>query len=106
MPSADFCLSPACCHEGRFKLPDDHAHHAHLTHDRQISPDSVQYPLEGYKNVNFPCTTAAFTLSPEPMGFVMSCPLTRRLSPGTRVRVMRFLFPGSTFALRLRLDSP
>ena len=33
---------------------------------RQISPDSVQYPLEGYKNVNFRYTTAAFTLSPEP----------------------------------------
>ena len=49
-----------------------------LPPDRQISPDSVQYPLEGYKNVNFPCTTAAFTLSPEPVGFV---PL-RRDSPG------------------------
>ena len=44
-----------------------------LPHDRQISPDSVQYPFEGYKNVNFPCTTAAFTLSPEPVGFVVLC---------------------------------
>lgn len=35
-----------------------------LTHVRRISPDSFQYLLEGYKNVNLPCTTAAFTLSP------------------------------------------
>jgi len=34
-------------------------------HARQISPDYVQYPLEGYKNVNFRYTTAAFTLSLE-----------------------------------------
>jgi hypothetical protein len=33
-----------------------------LSHGVQISPD---------KNVNCPCTTAAFTLSPEPAGFVM-----------------------------------
>ena len=33
-----------------------------LLHGAQISPD---------KNVNSPCTTAAFTLSPEPVGFVM-----------------------------------
>jgi hypothetical protein len=33
---------------------------------RQISPDSVQYPLEGYMDVNCRCTTAAFTLSAEP----------------------------------------
>ncbi len=36
------------------------------THAEQISPDSFQYPLEGYKNVNFRYTTAAFTISPEP----------------------------------------
>ena len=54
---------------------------SHLTHDRQISPD---------KNVNFPCTTAAFTLSPEPVGFVVSCQLARRLS-----LPMRFLSVGS-----------
>jgi hypothetical protein len=35
-----------------------------LSHVAQISPD---------KNVNCPCTTAAFTLSPEPVGFVMLC---------------------------------
>jgi len=92
MPSADFCLSPECYHAGRFRIPDDHAHHSHLTHDRQISPDSVQYPLEGYKNVNLPCTTAAFTLSPEPVGFVMSCQLTRRLG-----LPMRFLSVGPHF---------
>jgi hypothetical protein len=32
----------------------------------QISPDSVQYPLEGYKDVDFRYTAAAFTLSSEP----------------------------------------
>jgi hypothetical protein len=30
--------------------------------------------------VNFPCTTAAFTLPPEPTGFVVLCQLTRELS--------------------------
>ena len=35
-----------------------------LPHGKQISPD---------KNVNFPCTTAAFTLPPEPAGFVVLC---------------------------------
>ena len=80
-------------------LPDDRAHPSHLTHDRQISPDSVQYPLEGYKNVNFPCTTAAFTLSPEPVGFVMSCQLTRRLSlvPSYAVPVRRLALLHSGF---------
>jgi hypothetical protein len=34
-------------------------------HAGQISPDSVQYFLEGYKDVNFRYTTAAFSLSPE-----------------------------------------
>ena len=36
------------------------------SHAEQISPDSFQYPLEGYKNVNFHYTTATFTISPEP----------------------------------------
>ncbi len=40
-------------------------------HGKQISPD---------KNVNFPCTTAAFTLPLEPMGFVVSCQLAQELS--------------------------
>jgi len=35
-------------------------------HVEQISPDSFQYLLEGYKNVNFRYTTVAFTISPEP----------------------------------------
>jgi hypothetical protein len=35
-----------------------------LSHGAQISPD---------KNVNCPCTTAAFTLPSEPVGFVMWC---------------------------------
>ena len=42
-----------------------------LPHGKQISPD---------KNVNFPCTTAAFTLYPEPSGFVVLCQLARGLS--------------------------
>jgi hypothetical protein len=41
-----------------------------LSRDAQTSPD---------KNVNFPCTDAAFTLSPEPMGFVVSCQLAQGL---------------------------
>ncbi len=40
-------------------------------HGKQISPD---------KNVNFPCTTAAFTLPPEPAGFVVLCQLAQGLS--------------------------
>jgi hypothetical protein len=40
-------------------------------HGKQISPD---------KNVNFPCTTAAFTLPPEPAGFVVLCQLAQELS--------------------------
>jgi hypothetical protein len=90
MPSADFCLSPACYHTGRFRIPDDHAHHSHLTHDRQISPD---------KNVNCPCTAAAFTLSPEPVGFVVSCQLARRLS-----LLCDFCSSVRTYALRLPSD--
>ena len=42
-----------------------------LPHGKQISPD---------KNVNFPCTTAAFTLPPEPAGFVVLCQLAQGLS--------------------------
>ncbi|MDO9350215.1 MAG: hypothetical protein Q7U55_03145 [Deltaproteobacteria bacterium] len=46
-----------------------------LPHGKQISPD---------KNVNFPCTNAAFTLPPEPVGFVVLCqPAYRQAgSPG------------------------
>src|SRR4030043_1842150 len=42
-----------------------------LPHGKQISPD---------KNVSFPCTTAAFTLSHEPTGFVVLCQLAQGLS--------------------------
>jgi len=42
-----------------------------LPHGKQISPD---------KNVSFPCTTAAFTLSHEPAGFVVLCQLAQGLS--------------------------
>ena len=48
-----------------------------LLHDIQISPD---------KNVSFPCTNAAFTLPPEPMGFVRVVPTRPRAKP-----FMRFL---------------
>jgi len=81
MPSADFCLLTLCVAiQGASGMAVITLTPA-LTHGRQISPDSVQYPLEGYKNVNFPCTTAAFTLPPEPVGFVVWCQLARRLSP-------------------------
>jgi hypothetical protein len=63
-----------------------------LWRDVQISPD---------KNVNFPCTNAAFTLSPEPMGFVVLCQLARRLS-----LVCGFCPSSRTFALQLRLKAP
>ncbi len=52
-------------------------------HVRQISPD---------KNMNYHCTTSSFTLSPEPKGFVILCPLT----PETRPYMM-FLYVGSQF---------
>ena len=45
--------------------PQSDFHSSNERNLKQISPDSVQYPLEGYKNVNFRYTTAAFTLSPE-----------------------------------------
>src|SRR4030066_1414309 len=39
-----------------------------LPHGKQISPD---------KNVNFPCTNAAFTLPPKPVGLVVLSQLAR-----------------------------
>jgi hypothetical protein len=61
-----------------------------LPHGKQISPD---------KNVNFPCTTAAFTLSHEPSGFVVLCQLAQGLS-----LVCGFCPSARTFALRLPSD--
>ena len=61
-----------------------------LPHGKQISPD---------KNVNFPCTTAAFTLPPEPAGFVVLCQLPQGLS-----LVCGFCPSARTFALRLPSD--
>jgi hypothetical protein len=61
-----------------------------LSRDAQISPD---------KNVNFPCTNAAFTLSPEPAGFVVLCQLAQGLS-----LVCGFCSSSRTFALRLPSD--
>ena len=61
-----------------------------LSRDAQISPD---------KNVNFPCTNAAFTLPHEPVGFVMLCQLTQGLS-----LIYAFCSSSRTFALRLPSD--
>jgi len=61
-----------------------------LPHGKQISPD---------KDVNFPCTTAAFTLPPEPEGFVVLCQLAHGLS-----LVCGFCPSARTFALRLPSD--
>jgi len=61
-----------------------------LPHGKPISPD---------KDVNFPCTTAAFTLPPEPVGFVVLCPLARRLS-----LICGFCSSPRTYALRLPSD--
>ncbi len=61
-------------------------------HARQISPG---------KNAMFPCTSAAFTLSAVPVGFVMGCQLARR--PGL---LCSFCPSPRTFALRLPPDKP
>jgi len=61
-----------------------------LPHGKQISPD---------KDVSFPCTTAAFTLPPEPAGFVVLCQLAQGLS-----LVCGFCPSARTFALRLPSD--
>ncbi len=61
-----------------------------LPHGKQISPD---------KNVNFSCTTAAFTLPHEPAGFVVLCQLAQELS-----LVCGFCPSARTFALRLPSD--
>ena len=61
-----------------------------LPHGKQISPD---------KDVNFPCTTAAFTLPPEPVGFVVLCQLAQGLS-----LVCGFCPSARTFALRFPSD--
>jgi hypothetical protein len=58
-----------------------------LPQGKQISPD---------KNVNFPCTTAAFTLPLEPSGFVVLCQLAQELS-----LVCDFCPSARTLALRL-----
>jgi len=61
-----------------------------LPHGKQISPD---------KDVNFPCTTAAFTLPPEPAGFVVLCQLAQELS-----LICGFCSSARTYALRLPSD--
>ena len=104
MPSADFCVLTrrvstkgaiekivSCCvlcvslkRESRLSTADKCAGYLisrvnlfrqslmnFLSRDAQISPD---------KNVNFPCANAAFTLPPEPAGFVVLCQLAQGLS--------------------------
>ncbi len=72
-----------------------------LSRDAQISPD---------KSVNFPCTTAAFTLLHEPVGFVVLCRLAQGLSlvcnnPTLPPLTLRGGEEGlRTFALRLPSD--
>ncbi len=61
-----------------------------LSRDALLTPD---------KNVNFPCTNAAFTLSPEPAGFVVLCQLARGLS-----LVCGFCPSSRTFAIGLPSD--
>jgi hypothetical protein len=85
MPSADFCLiTTGVSAPGAWGFRGDRAHPSHPTHVRQISPD---------KNVNCPCTTAVFTLSPEPEGFVMSCQLAPETGPSYTVSVRRSARP-------------
>src|SRR5450756_2323520 len=87
MPSADLCLLPLyVAIQGASGLLMIALTPCSRRAGRQISPD---------KNVNFPCTTAAFTLSPEPVRFVVSCQLARRLS-----LTMRFLSVGPHFCHR------
>ncbi len=63
----------------------------------QISPGSVQYPLEGCKNMILPCTTAAFTISHVlQTGFVMLCSLTQGFG-----LICGFCPSARRFALRL-----
>src|SRR4030043_2003080 len=122
MPSADFCLltryfavqgaagfvMSRCLFRGSIEASSPSTANGHagflvirvnpfrtslmslLPHGKQISPD---------KNVNFPCTTAAFTLPPEPAGFVVLCQLAQGLS-----LVCGFCPSARTFALRLPSD--
>ena len=82
-----FLCAEACSTSG---LTGHFLHHAHHGQVGQISPD---------KNVNCCYTTAAFTLSPEPEGFVVLCQLARRLS-----LVCHFCSSARSFALRLPSD--
>ena len=61
-----------------------------LSRDAQISPD---------KNVNFPCTNAAFTLPLEPVGFVVLCQLAQGVS-----LICDFCSSSRTFAIGLPSD--
>ena len=83
-----FPCAQACSTSGLTGRLLRHAPHSHVG---QISPD---------KNVNCRYTTAAFTLSPEPEGFVVLCQLARRLS-----LVCHFCSSARSFALKLPSDA-
>jgi len=77
---------------------------------KQISPDSLQYPLEGYKNMSCHCTAASFTVAVRSHGFDALYPkhfvgqaLPSRLQPTPH---MMFLFISSQFCVRLPSDHP
>jgi len=97
MPSADFCLitllvtqqSATGFHQVRSPLVMGSKEPRHLltrallviyrSLAKQISPDSFQYPLEGYKNINFRCTAASFTVAVRSHGFGVLCHLASSL---------------------------
>ena len=78
---------------------------------KQISPDSFQYPLEGYKSMSCHYTAASFTVAVRSRGFDVLDPkhfvgpaLPSRLQPTPQ---MMFLFISSQFRLkRLLLVRP
>jgi hypothetical protein len=105
MASADFCFLPpgvsvrkaemGALEAGGLSTPfgmvRSPAPIAHTPHGKQISPD---------KNVSFPCTTASFTISPEPEGFAIGCWLAQETWPR-----MTFLFVGSQVCRGLPPDA-
>jgi hypothetical protein len=75
----------------RFQLDLNQTPIALRTATRQTSPD---------KRVNCLCTTASFTVFPEPEGFVVLC----QLAPGLSQPSMTFLFVGSQICRWLPSD--
>ena len=83
-----FPCAQACSTSGLTGRLLRHAPHSHVG---QISSD---------RNVNCGYTTAAFTLSPEPQGFVVWCQLAQRLG-----LVCHFCSSARSVALRLPSDT-